>query len=64
MGGGGGVVGVEGDMRRNVNPPVWSRRVYEARASQTVGQRLSQTNLLSIFTTHKVNNRGIRLGCF
>ena len=28
---------------------VLSRRVYEARTSQSVGQRLSQTNLLSIF---------------
>ena len=27
------------------------RRVHEARASQTVSQRLSQTNLLSIFGT-------------
>ena len=30
------------------------RRVYEARASQTVSQRLSQTNLLSIFSSAKV----------
>ena len=30
------------------------RRVHEARASQTVSQRLSQTNLLSIFGTAKV----------
>jgi hypothetical protein len=26
-----------------------TRRVYEARTSQSVGQRLSQTNLLSMF---------------
>ena len=31
------------------------RRVHEARASQTVSQRLSQTNLLSIFGTAKVS---------
>ena len=31
------------------------RRVHEARASQTVSQRLSQTNLLSIFVTAKVS---------
>ena len=31
------------------------RRVHEARASQTVSQRLSQTNLLSIFGTSKVS---------
>ena len=30
------------------------RRVWETRASQTVSQRLSQTNLLSIFGTSKV----------
>lgn len=30
------------------------RRVWESRASQTVSQRLSQTNLLSIFGQSKV----------
>ena len=33
--------------------------MYEARASQTVGQRLSQTNLLSIFSTQKVSTAGV-----
>ena len=32
------------------------RRVWETRASQTVSQRLSQTNLLSIFGQSKVAN--------
>ena len=30
------------------------RRVYDARQSQTVSQRLSQTNLISIFISQKV----------
>ena len=32
------------------------RRVWETRASQTVSQRLSQTNLLSIFGQSKVDH--------
>ena len=38
------------------------RRVWESRASQTVSQRLSQTNLLSIFGQSKVQKLNIHLG--
>ena len=32
------------------------RRVYDTRASQTVSQRLSQTNIMSMFSTAKVSS--------
>ena len=40
------------------------RRVWETRTSQTVSQRLSQTNLLSIFGQTKVNITIATIWCF